>query len=215
MPGVWIAGRARGSDAVFLMHVNDGGTYGATPVLDTGEHYLQMPVVSIGLGESDSLETDPELGMGRDAQDPARGELDCSGDVEVVVDNAYFGYWLNLLFGPATVTAVKATGTILFAANPSNGDTITLDGTTWTFVDSGASGSETNIAGTLALTLAQLKIDLNASIDANVAAGTYDTASDTTLTISHDTAGADGNAFTLAASRRRRRRRAPCFSGGG
>lgn len=194
-----MAGRARGSDATILLRFNDG-VYGAAPVLDTGEHYLQLPAVKFGLSESDSLEPDPELGMGRDAQDPARGPLDDAGDVEVVADTAYFGYWLHLLFGAATVTAVKATGSIAFAANPGAGDTITLDGVAWTFVDSGASGPETNIAGTLALTLAQLKTDLNGSADSDVAAATYDVTGNTTLTVSHDTAGAGGNAFTLAAS---------------
>jgi hypothetical protein len=99
----------------------------------------------------------------------------------------------------AAVKSVKATGTITFIANPSNGDTIDLDGTTWTFVTALAAPMQTQIQGSLAATLSQLAIDLNASADANVSQATY-TVDTTVLYVEFDVAGVGGNAFTLAAS---------------
>lgn len=71
---------------------------------------------------------------------------------------------------------VSATGTYTFTTNPTNGQTIILNGTTQTFVTSGATGNQTNIKGTAALTVAQLAVDLNAESTAGVSGilrGTY------------------------------------------
>ena len=54
------------------------------------------------------------------------------------------------------LTWTKATGTIAFTTNPSASDTITLNGTVWTFVASGPTGSQTAIQGTLTETLDQV-----------------------------------------------------------
>lgn len=94
--------------------------------------------------------------------------------------------------------AIRASGTILFADNPANGEAITLNGTTWTFVTSGASPTETNIQGSLANTLSQLVEDLNNSTDENVEVATYGESGGDTLTITHDVSGSDGNSYTLA-----------------
>ncbi|TXH14668.1 MAG: hypothetical protein E6R03_08720 [Hyphomicrobiaceae bacterium] len=99
----------------------------------------------------------------------------------------------------ATVVSVKATGYITFADNPANGDTIDLDGTTWTFVTTLSGANQTVIQASLAATLGQLTIDLNASADANVSQATY-SANTTQLFVEFDVAGTGGNAFTLAAS---------------
>lgn len=95
--------------------------------------------------------------------------------------------------------ATRATGSIVFAANPSADDTITLNGTAWTFKASGATGAQTNIGASLAATLATLVTNLNASADTQVTKCTYSANSDT-LFISYDTRGTAGNSFTLAAS---------------
>ncbi len=100
--------------------------------------------------------------------------------------------------------AGNATGFINFTAsgNPSPGDTITLDGTVWTFVASGATGPQTNIQGTIGFTLAQLITDLQASVDPNVSEGFYDFLSGAVdkLLVTGKQAGALGTTFTLAAS---------------
>jgi hypothetical protein len=93
--------------------------------------------------------------------------------------------------------AQQAAGTITFVSNPSNNTTITLGGTVWTFVTSGAIGNQTNIQGTLVATLTQLQIDLQNSADANVIQASYQ-ASATVLTVTYKTPGVGGNSFALA-----------------
>lgn len=95
--------------------------------------------------------------------------------------------------------AIAASGTITFTANPSANDTITIGTTTWTFVASGASGTQTNIKATLALTLAQLVTDLLASADAQIVKATYEQ-NGTVLNVNYLTPGTGGNSFALAAS---------------
>jgi len=116
------------------------------------------------------------------------------------------GFKVTYTGGYAALTesaAAQATGKIRFTSNPIALDTISLNGSTWTFVASGATGNETNIAGTLALTIVQLLIDLNASVDAEVAKATY---TDTVNTASHDLdltfdlAGETGNFYRIDAS---------------
>ena len=93
----------------------------------------------------------------------------------------------------------QAVGSILFAGQPTAEDTITLNGTVWTFKDSGASGAQTDIGASLADTLAALVIDLNGSADAEVAKVTW-TEDDTSLIATYDADGVAGNSYTLAAS---------------
>jgi hypothetical protein len=95
---------------------------------------------------------------------------------------------------------VAATGSITFAANPSDGDTITLNGITFTFVDAAPAGNEILIGATLADTLDNAVTALNASADPDVAAATYGDNGTDRLLVTHATAGPDGNSFTLAAS---------------
>lgn len=93
----------------------------------------------------------------------------------------------------------RASGSVVFTANPSASHTITIGGTAWTFVASGATGPQTNIGASLAATLTALASALNASADANIAKGVY-VATPTALIVFAKTAGTDGNAVTLASS---------------
>ncbi len=97
-------------------------------------------------------------------------------------------------------TGAQATGEIVFGGNPSPGDTITLNGVVWTFVASGASGNQTNIAGTVGVTIATLRIGLNASSVPALAVATYSQNLTTHLVVTYDTTGVIGNTYTLAAS---------------
>ena len=117
---------------------------------------------------------------------------DSNGDVDTNTRALYH-------FGDST-EAVAATGTITFSANPTATDTITINGTAFTYVASGATGAQINIGSDLAATLAETKAVLNASADTDVDDATYDHNGSTVLTITHDTAGSAGNSFTLAAS---------------
>lgn len=96
-------------------------------------------------------------------------------------------------------TATSATGTYNFTnANPTNNQTIILNGVTWTFKTSGATGNQTNIQGSLASTIAQLVINLNASVNSSINVATY-SSSGNQLVITYGTTGTAGNAYTLAA----------------
>jgi hypothetical protein len=105
----------------------------------------------------------------------------------------------TLTGGAGSGTAgVKASGTLLFGSgNPTNGQTIVLDGVTWTFVTSGATGNETNLKGSLALTLIDLASDLNASTNTEIELADYSEDA-THLIIRYVTVGVAGNSYALA-----------------
>lgn len=104
---------------------------------------------------------------------------------------------------------VKATGSIAFAANPSPGDTATLNGRVFTFVASGATSSnyQVNIGGNTGGTIGLWVINLQTSATyladslLNVASYT-DSGGSTTdnLLVEYNVAGTAGNSYTLAAS---------------
>lgn len=103
-------------------------------------------------------------------------------------------------FGSAGGASSYASGNIDFgSSNPTNGDTITLNGVVWTFVTSGASGAQTNIKGSLVLTLTQLATDVSASANGLLTVASYVSTS-TKFDIFYNTPGTAGNAYTLAAS---------------
>lgn len=91
----------------------------------------------------------------------------------------------------------QASGNLTFSVNPTASQTIVLNGVTWTFVTSGATGNQTNIGGTLAITLSSLATNLNASSNVNLTPANY-SATATQLDIIYQTVGAIGNTYTLA-----------------
>lgn len=92
---------------------------------------------------------------------------------------------------------VKPSGIITFAAQPANNDTITVNGVVFTFKTVAGASPDIQIGANLAATLLTAAAILNASVNASVASATYGSTA-TTITISHDTPGTTGNAFTLA-----------------
>lgn len=98
-----------------------------------------------------------------------------------------------------TITlGIKASGTYTFTGNPTNGQTIILNGVTWTFVTGTPSGNQSKIQGTVADTVAELVRNLNASASASLTVATY-TLNGLVVTITYDTIGTGGNSYTLAA----------------
>ncbi|MCW5716277.1 MAG: hypothetical protein KIS68_00450 [Bauldia sp.] len=187
--------RAYGADAT-LKACREAG-YGVAPL--TG--YRSLDFKSTDLSSAQPLGDDPLLGRGRNAQDPYRGLITDEGQIEIPFDLRGTGFWLTGLFGDPVTTAVKASGSITFAANPSPGDTITLNGTVWTFVSGTPTGDETEIQATVTQTVDQLVTDLNTSADTEVSKCTWSRPTGTqTLVIEFDTAGPSGNGFTIAAS---------------
>jgi hypothetical protein len=94
----------------------------------------------------------------------------------------------------------QAIGSVAFAGQPAANDTVTINGTVFTFVAAGAAGNQVNIAASLTLTIDALCTALNASAVAAVAKATYANVAGTSMSVTHDAAGAEGNDFTLAES---------------
>lgn len=91
-------------------------------------------------------------------------------------------------------------GQLLFTTNPLDGDTVTINGVTWTFVNSGATGNETNIGVDLATTLAHLVADLNNSGNALVIPSTLATENFSILEVEFNALNGPATTFTLASS---------------
>lgn len=94
---------------------------------------------------------------------------------------------------------VQATGALTVAVNPSNNETIAVNGVTFTFKSSASTSTEVQIGGDADETAINFAAKLNASANAAITVATY-TASSTAVDISYDAGGTDGNAFTLADS---------------
>lgn len=187
--------RARGANAILAAAFES--TYGTPPA----SGFVQLPFVSAALGEEQKLIANDLLGLGREPQAPVLDVIVNEGDIVVPVDLRNFGYWLKLLLGaPATTpNATNASGRFNFSAQPAVGSTITLNGTTVTFVASGATGNQVNIGASLAATLTNAATMLNASADTQISKCSY-AVSGTAIVVTYDTAGTAGNSFTLAAS---------------
>jgi hypothetical protein len=99
------------------------------------------------------------------------------------------------------LNAPTATGTLTFAANPLNLDTITLNGTVITFRSTVVAGTVL-IGATLAATLTNLQVFLAASVDAQLVKflGFTSTLNPTVFGLKAATPGAGGNALSLASS---------------
>lgn len=113
-----------------------------------------------------------------------------------VVQNNGSGY---LSTDTITITGggVAASGTYTFTGNPTNGQNIVLNGVTWTFTTGVPTTAQTKIGANTAVTLSTLALNLNASENASINVASY-SASATVLTITYNTTGTGGNAYTLA-----------------
>jgi len=186
--------RAYGADAT--LKAAREVSYGVAPLAG----YRSLDFKSTDLSSNQPLGDDPLLGRGRNAQDPYRGLITDEGQIEIPLDLRGTGFWLTALFGDPVTTIVAASGSIAFAGQPTATSTITINGVVWTFVSATPSGNEIEIGGTLAATLTNAAAALNASASPLVSVATYGMSGGTALSITHDTPGPTGNAFTLAAS---------------
>jgi hypothetical protein len=92
-----------------------------------------------------------------------------------------------------------ADGDFTFSTNPSPGESITLNGTQITFVDSGAIANQVNLGPNLTTTLQNLASVCSASGDPNISQATYSVDA-THLYVVSKAYGTAGNAFTLAST---------------
>jgi hypothetical protein len=188
--------RARGANAIMAAAYES--TYGTVP----GSGFKKLPFVSADIGEDQALIASDLLGYGRDPQQPARDVINNEGNIVVPIDLRNFGYWLKLLMGaPTTTVGVAATGSFVFSAQPANNATITIGGTVFTFVTATPAGNQIKIGATLAETIANAVIALNASSVGAISAQTYSAdLAGTTIQIVSDTIGTAGNSVTIVAS---------------
>jgi hypothetical protein len=90
-----------------------------------------------------------------------------------------------------------ATGVLTFGGQPTADDTLTINGHAITFKASGATGAQVNIGGTATLTATAVLTYLNANTSTVAVTARQN---GTRLTLEANTAGAVGNAVTLAKS---------------
>ncbi len=186
-------GRARGANASLALAFES--TYGVPPA----SGFFRTPFTSINLGEEQGLIPSDLLGFGRDPQQPGRAEVDAVGDAGVPLCARNIGLWLKLLLGAPTTTAgIAATGSYTFSAQPANSATITVGGQAFTFVTGTPTANQIKIGATLAETIANAVVALNASVVAGVAVATY-RADANVIRITYDTLGTSGNAMTIVA----------------
>lgn len=115
---------------------------------------------------------------------------------------------------------LSSAGSIGFAANPINGDTITLGGVVWTLVSGSPGVNQTQIQASANATIAQLASDLEASSNSTIAQCLYGVSgslanSNLKLTVMFLNPGTEGQAFTLAASSGSATPSGPNLTGGG
>lgn len=187
--------RAYGSSAQLLLKRETA--YGQ----QAAGNYYKMPFTSSNLGSQQGLIEDPVLGFGRDPAQPLQDVINVDGDIVVPVDPRYLGLWLTGIFGDPVSGDVAATGYIDFSVNPTAGDTITINGVEFTFVEDTPGANEIDIQSTVIQTVDEIVSELNTSVDTDVDDATYSRPTGTSrLLITHDTVGDAGNSFTLAAS---------------
>ncbi len=201
--------RSYGSAATLLALKE--ASYGVKPP----GNWEKFAFVSSDIGAEQNLLSSELLGQGREPRAPFRDVINDEGNIVVPVEARDFGRWLQLLLGNPVSAGVAATGDITFSANPSAGHTITINGVLWTFVASGATGTQTNIGANLNATLTQLATDLNASVNVSITPATYSNGGGTKLNIVHDTLTAAGNSFTLASGNANAVASGATLSGGG
>jgi len=188
--------RARGANGIVALAMATAG-YGTVP----GSGFRKVPVVSMDLGEDQDVLDDVVLGFGRDPQDGGDDVIKNEGSGVVPVDLRHFGLWLKLMLGqPVSTAGLFATGSYAFSAQPANNSVLTINGTAVTLVTAAPTAGQCQIGATLADTINNLVIFLNASADAGIAVATYSASlSGTVLNVVHDTVGTGGNSFTLVA----------------
>lgn len=95
--------------------------------------------------------------------------------------------------------AEPANGTITFSGNPSNADTLTVNGTLITFVTGTPSGSQVKIGASKEATAINLQAFLAASVNVNIILASYSLSIDV-LTVTFKVPGPTGDTFTLTKS---------------
>lgn len=139
-------------------------------------------------------------------------------DDNIVIDS--FGAWMSAAptatlpapDGPP-ITALPASGQIIFSRQPGIGSTINLNGKSVSFVSGTPTGLQVQIGADLSATLASLVAFLNGSADTTIDDNTYSLTGGT-LNIVQDADGIAGNSFTLATTVTGAQLSGPTLTGG-
>ena len=123
-------------------------------------------------------------------------------DSDIFIDS--YGAWMSAAptatisapDGPP-VTALAASGYIIFSRQPGVGSTIGLNGKTVTFVSGAPTGLQVQIGSDLSATLNSLLTFLNGSADSTIAQNTYSLVGGT-LNIVQDATGTAGNGYLIS-----------------
>lgn len=110
--------------------------------------------------------------------------------------------------------AVAATGILTFTGAPTADETFVLNGVTFTAKDSGATGNQFNIGGSVTLTAAAVVAAVNASTTAGVAGAVTASNVAGVVTFTAIVPGKAGNGFTVADSLTNATVTAANFTGG-
>lgn len=161
--------------------------------------FYKIPFISSDLGSEQPLIENDVLGYGRDSQAPMQDVISAGGNITLPLCARNAGLFLQLIFGEDKTETNNASGYIHFGDNPSDTETVVINGVTWTFKSSPSGGTDVQIGVDLNTTLQTFYAQLNASENSSINVATYAHAIGSPfLTITHDTAGLTGEAFTLA-----------------
>jgi len=127
--------------------------------------------------------------------DVTSGDLNNDGIPDLFFYGGMTTYPVGLYGGVA-----PASGMVSFNANPSNNDSIVLNGVTWTFVSGAAGANQTQIQGTLSSTMNSLASNLRGSANGSLTVANYAPLAQPYLYINYKTSGAGGNSYALASS---------------
>jgi len=118
--------RALGADAQLLAAFET--VYGTAVDGSGGGVYSKMSFKSYSIGAEKPLGTDPDLGQGRDAQDPFFEAVTVDGDLGVGLDLQASGFWLKALLGaPDTTDNLDGTFTHVFTSGGDDIPSLTLE----------------------------------------------------------------------------------------
>lgn len=93
-----------------------------------------------------------------------------------------------------------ARGVLTIESNNLTGETIAVNGVTFTFITGPSTATDVQVGDTVDETASNFAAVLNASASGSISVATYTAGPNGTISIVYDTAGTGGNAFTLANS---------------
>lgn len=147
--------------------------------------------------------------------DPINDSIVIMSGKQMLAYSLQNGMWRQIWLPDYYTAAVQATGTYNIGMNPTDGDTISFYGTTFTFVNILTPGSpEIEIQVSLSVTVGVAVATLNNYSLGNVPLATYTQTGSGEITITYDLSGTGGNSYTLGTNTGNIVRSAATLAGG-